>query len=362
MLGIFQPNTYAAQFPTAADGLTEATYESNKRVLLIADEMGLSFALTVARWKGIPGENVGYCTYGFDTYTLTAALLAVTERIAIISTTHTAIWNPVIAAKMGAGLDQIGRGRWGLNIVAGWNDEEFESMGVPLLEHEERYVQATEWLTAVRELWTLGESSFTGTHIALNHAECHPRPLQRGGPVVVNAGISPTGVRFALDHADYMFSFSFQPGNNQLDAERERSDRNPGYIGRKVVIVGETDAAAQEKANEIVERADVLSIVRGPFVRLRDPEYGTTPEAVLREKYAAQPDFIRGSMLNGAVIGSPETVGSELAKWAVETSIDGICLAMLNFEGELELMAQRGLEPLGNALADAGKSLILTVD
>jgi alkanesulfonate monooxygenase SsuD/methylene tetrahydromethanopterin reductase-like flavin-dependent oxidoreductase (luciferase family) len=358
MLGIFQPNFYP-QYPTAAQGVTEATYEANRKVIKVADEIGLSFSLTLGRWKSIPGESVGYATYGFDNYTLVTAMLATTKRITILSTTHTALWNPVIAAKMGADIDQISGGRWGLNIVAGWNEEEFHSRGVTLLDHEERYVQAAEWLTAVRELWNDGESSFQGKHIKLDHAECHPRPMQAGGPVVVNAGISPSGVKFATDHADYLFTFN--AAGRKSDAAEGLSS-STGYIGPRLVIIRETDSAAEERANEIVAHADLLAMIRGPYVRSTDPDFGIKSEEEMRAKYAADPALVRAGLLSAAVIGSPETVGKKLAQWVLDASIDGVCMTMFNHAEELQLLADRGFEPFGNILADAGKRLCLTTD
>jgi pyrimidine oxygenase len=123
-IGLFLPNEYANQFVTAAPEMTDSTYASNRRVAVVADEIGLSFALTVARWKGIPGESVGYACHGIDPFTLAAAILEATEKITVISTAHTIVWNPAVIAKMGADLDHIGRGRWGLNLVAGWSASE----------------------------------------------------------------------------------------------------------------------------------------------------------------------------------------------------------------------------------------------
>ncbi|WP_437933437.1 hypothetical protein [Sorangium sp. So ce341] len=40
--------------------------------------------------------------------------------------------------------------RVGLNIVSGWDREEFEMFGVPSREHGERYEPAKEWLDVMR--------------------------------------------------------------------------------------------------------------------------------------------------------------------------------------------------------------------
>ena len=357
MLGIFQPNMQGNVYITAAPGLQESSYEVNRNIARVADEIGLSFSLTLGRWKSTPGDSVGYCHHGLDTYTLAAALLAITSRITIISTTHTAIWNPVIAAKLGADLDQIGNGRWGLNIVAGWNESEFQSMGVTLLPHEKRYEQATAWLAAVRELWTLGESSYKSEFFTLDHAECRPRPLQRGGPVVVNAGQSPTGMKFAMQNGEYMFSRAANvPEFRQV---RDDMKSHAGFIANKQVIIAESDSAANDRANEIVRYADLLAIAR---VRGRAGLDGQPmPPHEIRDQLAADESLLRRMLFGDVTIGSPETVAREMAEWAVSTSVDAVCMSMFDTEHDLELFAKRGLEPLGNELDKAGKKLVLTV-
>lgn len=53
--------------------------------------------------------------------TWAAGLLAKTRNLTVFATIHTAADHPVVVAKQIATLDQIGAGRAGLNIVAGWN-------------------------------------------------------------------------------------------------------------------------------------------------------------------------------------------------------------------------------------------------
>jgi len=40
------------------------------------------------------------------------------------------LFNPLIAAKEFVTADHIGEGRFGLNLVVGWNEDEFEMFGV----------------------------------------------------------------------------------------------------------------------------------------------------------------------------------------------------------------------------------------
>jgi len=118
--------------------LTDSTYEAIRNVACIADEIGLAFGSPSRRWKGVPGDSIGYAMYGFDTFTLAGALLEATKKITIISTAHSIVWNPVIAAKFGADLDRISDGRWGLNVVAGWSESEFPLDAAYMMSRDQR--------------------------------------------------------------------------------------------------------------------------------------------------------------------------------------------------------------------------------
>ena len=47
--------------------------------------------------------------------------------------------------------DHVGRGRFGLNVVSGWNVEEFAMFGAQLLEHDDRYGYTEEWVSIVKK-------------------------------------------------------------------------------------------------------------------------------------------------------------------------------------------------------------------
>ena len=70
----------------------------------------------------------------------------------VFATVHTAFIHPVVAAKQLATADQLGRGRLGLNVVAGWNKPEYDAFGVDLPQaHSDRYALAQEWFDVVKQ-------------------------------------------------------------------------------------------------------------------------------------------------------------------------------------------------------------------
>ena len=96
--------------------------------------------------------------------TWASGLLAATKRLIVFGTVHAPLIPPLIAAKEFVTADHIGEGRFGLNVVCGWNEGEFEMFGVTLRDHETRYHYAQEWLNVIKLAWSRGISTSRATH------------------------------------------------------------------------------------------------------------------------------------------------------------------------------------------------------
>lgn len=59
-----------------------------------------------------------------------AGLAAVTSRIQIYATAATLTLPPAIVARMASTIDSISGGRFGVNLVTGWQKPEYEQMGM----------------------------------------------------------------------------------------------------------------------------------------------------------------------------------------------------------------------------------------
>ena len=71
---------------------------------------------------------------------------------------------PAMVARMAVTIDSIAPGRFGVNIVSGWQKAEYEQMGLwPGDEYfGHRYDYAAEYVAVMKELWEKGESNFKG--------------------------------------------------------------------------------------------------------------------------------------------------------------------------------------------------------
>ena len=168
-----------------------------------ADRAGFESLIPVGRWRGFGGDS-NFNGVAFETYTWAAGLAAVTDQIAIVTTSHVPTVHPLFAAKQAATIDHISGGRFGLNIICGWFGPEMKMFGGTMMEHETRYNYADQWIEIVQRAWNdPGYFDYKTEYFNLTQAFSEPKPLNR--PVLINAGGSPRGKRYCAEHCDVAF-------------------------------------------------------------------------------------------------------------------------------------------------------------
>jgi dimethylsulfone monooxygenase len=179
---------------------TEFNFEANVRYIQAAERTGFDYALMPARYfvsHGWPSQ--------FEAVTTSAGLTQVTDRITILSALHPGLWHPGIVAKMGATIDHMSGGRWGLNITTGWFKEEFIGFGEPWLDHDERYRRSEEFVRVLTGLWTEDEFSFFGDFYRIHDAPLRPKPLSKPRPEIFQGGNSMASRRMAARVSNLIF-------------------------------------------------------------------------------------------------------------------------------------------------------------
>lgn len=107
----------------------------------------------------------------------------------------------VLVAKQAAQVDLLTGGRHRLGVGIGWNELEFEGMG---MEFRNRARRMEEQIELMRRLWTEPVVSFDGRYHQVTAAGINPRPVQRPIPVWIGAAAEPA-VRRAARIADGLF-------------------------------------------------------------------------------------------------------------------------------------------------------------
>ncbi|MEI6541583.1 MAG: LLM class flavin-dependent oxidoreductase, partial [Planctomycetota bacterium] len=155
-LGLFGANCSSGRAINILPERWRADWESSEIMAKMADEAGFDFLLPIGRWKGYGGPT-NFQGTTFETITWATGLLAHTKRITVFGTVHAPLFNPMVAAKQMVTADHVGRGRFALNIVVGWNEPEFQMSGIRQREHGDRYDYAAEWISAIKRMWSEDE-------------------------------------------------------------------------------------------------------------------------------------------------------------------------------------------------------------
>ena len=183
----------------------DASWENCRELAVRADDAGIDFMLPLGRWIGYGGET-NHNGSNFETIAWASGLLAATKNIMAFGTVHVTAHSPAVAAKQMVTADHIGGGRFGLNIVCGWYQKEFDMLGVDLGEHERRYDLGQEWIDLVTRIWTEEEPfNFEGEFFQTQGTVLNPKPVSNLRPMVACAGTSGRGREYAVRNADMLF-------------------------------------------------------------------------------------------------------------------------------------------------------------
>ncbi|MBN9111995.1 MAG: LLM class flavin-dependent oxidoreductase [Pseudonocardia sp.] len=339
-LGLFSANCSSGLAVTRIPERWSASWADNLRLAQLADEVGIDFLLPIARWIGYGGDT-NFHESVLDPTSLAAALLARTDRITVFSTVHAAFNHPVVAAKALATVDQIGQGRAGINIVAGWNEPEYRAMGLDLpTDHDDRYALAQEWWDVIRRIWTTdGSFDHDGRFFQLQGVEGMPEPFD--GPLpVLNAGSSGQGRGFAARNADFAFTIVGGPEDGAdvvrtvTAAAEQDHGRSVGVFTLGHVVCRPTRAEAEDYlryyADENADWAAVDNLMRlqGLHAQSFTPEMLET----FRNRFAAG----HGSC---PLVGDPDDVADGIAALH-EAGFAGMTVSFVDYAGELGYFAQ----------------------
>jgi alkanesulfonate monooxygenase SsuD/methylene tetrahydromethanopterin reductase-like flavin-dependent oxidoreductase (luciferase family) len=356
-LGLFSINAEGGTAFTKVSNRWRAEWSEIEKLAQIADTAGLEFILPIARWKGYGGET-DVRGASFETLTHAAALAAITRRIAIFSTVHVPLVHPVFAAKALMTIDHVSRGRAGLNIVCGWNQDEFDMFGHHQAAHDDRYEQGLEWFSILMRIFD-SDAPFDhdGHFYALKQVVGAPSPVQHPRPVTLSAAFSPAGRRFAAATSDFLFTSlrSFDSAkphiaeSNRLAAE---AGRKVGVLTTTHVVCRETDAEATRYYDYYAdEMADAEAV--DFHQRKKDAHYGAVdPDAVKieRRRYA-------GGTGSYPLIGRPERIAEEIVKMHA-LGFSGATLSFVNFNDELPFFVERVLPLLRQAGLRAADGMV----
>jgi len=232
------------------------------------------------------GEDVDQAARTWlEPVTVLAAVAVSTSRIGMIATASTTYSEPFNLARQFASLDHISNGRVGWNIVTSWLASAAGNFGDKgQVSHADRYTRGEEFMAVVKALWDSwaedaviddrcgGRYARADRIRRINHKGEHYQvagPLNmprcpQGRPVLVQAGSSDTGRRFAARHAEAVFTAHMEKSTAQaFYADLKELVAAEGRVPAQVLIlpglspmIGATETEAQRLSREVNELSD----------------------------------------------------------------------------------------------------------
>ena len=223
----------------------------------------------------------GVCWPTHDPVPLLGIIGAATEHLGLTATVSTGPHHPYALVRSLSTLDYLTRGRIGWNIVTGHLRGEHRAFGLPVLEHDQRYERAEEYMDVCYRLWdSVADDAIVADKASgvfadpakieiVEHAGEYFRcntvspawPSAQRRPVLFQAGSSGRGQRFAMKHAEVVFAIQPNLGSMKRFMAEFRAlaaetgvRRVPGVTFGIQPIIGGTEEEARAKLNGLIDR------------------------------------------------------------------------------------------------------------
>jgi pyrimidine oxygenase len=332
-LGVFIPIGSNGWLISTTSPQYKPSFDLNREVVQLAESYGFEFALSMVKLRGFGGKSE-FWDHCLESFTLMAGIAAVTKKIRLFASSAVLTMPPAIVARMASTIDSIAPGRFGVNIVSGWQEAEYSQMGVwPGKAHfDRRYQYCGEYVQVMRDLWADGKSNLKGDFFQMDDCVLSPRPSSM--PAIVAAGQSNAGIQFAAEYADYNFCMGegvntptkFAPSVTRLVEASAKTGRKVGAYALFMVIADDTDEAAQAKWETYKAGKDLDALSWMGAQAAADDKADTSSTARSMTNPVSAVNFNMGTL-----VGSHATVAALLDELATVPGVAGIMLTFDDF-------------------------------
>ena len=176
--GVVFPQTEIGNDPIAIRDYAQAAEDLGYDYLLAFDHVLGANPNRPGGWRGRPYT---YKDPFHEPFVLFGYLAGLTQQLELV--TGIVILpqrQTVLVAKQAAAVDVLSGGRLRLGVGIGWNDVEFEALG---MNFHDRGKRMEEQVALLRQLWTEPLITFSGADHTISDAGLNPLPVQQPIPI-----------------------------------------------------------------------------------------------------------------------------------------------------------------------------------
>ncbi|KAK5165848.1 uncharacterized protein LTR77_008771 [Saxophila tyrrhenica] len=332
---------------------------ANERYAQTAERWGFEYALSQIRFMaGYGAENQ------HEPVSLSQALLMSTKRLKVIAALLPGPWNPAVAAKMIASIDNYCNGRVSVNVVSGWFKLEFTSIGQWWLDHAERYRRSREFIECLKGIWTEDKFTYKGDFYQFHDYPLKPKPLNLdsrpcGHPEIFQGGNSNDAQENAGAVSDYYFmnGNTLEGFQKQIAGVKEKAVNNGragkvGFALNAFVICRETEDEAIRVLQEIQGKAD-LEAVEGFRQQVQNAGSSTANKSGMWANSKMEDLVQYNDGFKTKLIGTKYQIAERICMLK-SLGVDIILVAFLHYEEEIEEFG-RNVLPLVREMEKQGR-------
>jgi FMNH2-dependent dimethyl sulfone monooxygenase len=183
----------------------DRSYAFARDIVRNAEDMGFDITLVAER----------LVAPDLEAWAVSAALAVETSRIKIMTAVHPGIFNPQLAAKMGATIDRLSGGRFVVNVVPGRRSHEFALYGNNAWldgdTSDDRYTRVDEFIRLMKAMWLEDDFTFDGDFYTAKNATMATRTMTLPHPPVYAASGDERGKDIIARECDLWFA-NYEPG------------------------------------------------------------------------------------------------------------------------------------------------------
>lgn len=312
---------------------TQGTWTYCKELALRAERLGYVLTLVPELYLN---DIKGHKAPTLDAWAVANGLAAVTQRLEILAALRPQYHQVALTAKQIATISQICGGRFSINMVSAWWEEEARQYGINFDGHDDRYTLTREYTEVLRGFWEQSPFSYKGKYFEFANSYNEPKPQKM--PLVYAGGESEVG-REAITHfADkyLMHGGTLEEVREKIadmKARKQRAGLPPfGGFGMAVYMIVRQ---SEQEAREELERITTIK----NYAEYENSYKDFTGNSNLDVEISKYDYSVSNRGLRPQLVGTPKQVAEKIRAYK-EAGLDLLIVQCANMQEELEYIAK----------------------
>jgi len=239
---------------------------------------------------------------------------------------------PAVTAKMSANIDHISGGRFSLNVVSAWWEQEMREYGGQWVAHDQRYERTREFIEVMRGMWSEQEFSYEGKYYQVEKAHLEPKPVRKPWPTLYAGGESEDAKRMISTYCDGYLMHGDPPENvapKVGDMARRRDELGMGPMIYGIAAYG----ICRRKETEVQKEIDRITDVKDAAGYFGFKDF--TTQSQLERELTLRDYSVSNRGLRTGLMGTAEQIAEQILRF-VKTGVSVFLIQMSPMLEEIE--------------------------